>query len=282
MLNGVEYTSSNNNFSINGLNIAVNGVTDNIARDANGKFDLSKLDSSKAVSLNVSTDVQGLYDKIKDFLTEYNNLINEVTNSAKGYEPLTEDEKNEMSDREIEMWETKVKDSLLRRDDNLNTVMRSMVTAMSKSYTVNGKSYALSSFGIKTLGVLNAAKNEQNASHIDGDADDENTSGNTDRLMAMLTSDPDAVVDFMKQLTTGLYETLDEQMKSSGLRSKFSIYNDKEMDTQYKNYGKTIKEWEKKVKEKEDYYYKKFAAMETALGTLNSQQSSLAGLFGTK
>lgn len=287
VLNGVEYTSSNNNFSINGLNIAVNGVTDNIARDANGKFDLSKLDSSKAVSLNVSTDVQGLYDKIKDFLTEYNNLINEITklynaDSAKGYEPLTEDEKNEMSDREIEMWETKVKDSLLRRDDNLNTVMRSMVTAMSKSYTVNGKSYALSSFGIKTLGVLNAAKNEQNAYHIDGDADDENTSGNTDRLMAMLTSDPDAVVDFMKQLTTGLYETLDEQMKSSGLRSKFSIYNDKEMDTQYKNYDKTIKEWEKKVKEKEDYYYKKFAAMETALGTLNSQQSSLAGLFGTK
>lgn len=286
VLNGVEYTSSSNNFSINGLNIAVNGVTDNIARDANGKFDLSKLDDSKAVSLNVSTDVQGLYDKIKDFVTEYNNLINEITklynaDSAKGYEPLTDDEKNEMSDREIEQWETKVKDSLLRRDDNLNTVMRSLTTVMSKSYTVNGKSYALSSFGIKTLGVLNAAANEQNAYHIDGDADDENTSGNTDRLMAMLTSDPDAVVDFMKQLTTDLYETLDEQMKSSSLRSKFSIYNDKEMDTQYKNYDKTIKEWEKKVQEKEDYYYKKFAAMETALGQLNSQQSSLAGLFGS-
>lgn len=85
----------------------------------------------------------------------------------------------------------------------------------------------------------------------------------------------------MKQLTTDLYDTLDEQMKSSTLRSKFSIYNDKEMDTQYKNYEKTIKEWEKKVQEKEDYYYKKFAAMETALGQLNSQQSSLAGLFGT-
>lgn len=287
VLNGVEYTSSSNNFSINGLNISVNGVTDDIARDADGKFDLTKLDSSKAVSLNVSTDVQGLYDKIKDFLTEYNNLVNEITklynaDSAKGYEPLTDDEKNEMSDREIEQWEKKVKDSLLRRDDNLSTVMQSMISVMSKNYTVDGKTYALSSFGIKTLGIMNAAENEQNAYHIDGDADDENTSGNTDRLMAALTSDPDTVVDFMKQLANGLYDTLDEQMKSSSLRSKFSIYNDKEMDKQYKNYEKTIKEWEQKVKDKEDYYYKKFAAMETALGQLNSQQSSLAGLFGTR
>lgn len=284
VLNGVEYTSSSNNFSINGLNIAVSGVTDvNATRKADGTWNL---DDNKAVSLNVSTDVQGLYDKIKDFLTEYNNLINEITklynaDSAKGYEPLSDDEKAELSDREIEQWEKKVKDSLLRRDDNLNTVMQSMISAMSKNYTVNGKTYALSSFGIKTLGIMNAAENEQNAYHIDGDADDENTSGNKDRLMAALTSDPDAVVDFMKQLTTDLYDTLDEQMKSSTLRSKFSIYNDKEMDTQYKNYEKTIKEWEKKVQEKEDYYYKKFAAMETALGQLNSQQSSLAGLFGS-
>lgn len=287
VLNGVEYTSSSNNFSINGLNIAVNGVTDNISRGADGKFDLTQLDSSKAVTLNVSTDVQGLYDKIKDFLTEYNNLINEITKlynaeSAKGYEPLTDDEKNEMSDREIEQWESKIKNSLLRRDDNLNTVMQSMLSAMSKTYTVNGKSYALSSFGIKTLGSLNAAENEQNAYHIDGDADDENTSGNKDALMAALTADPDSVVDFMKQLTSGLYDTLDSQMKSSTLRSKYSIYNDKEMDTQYKNYDKTIKDWEQKVKDKEDYYYKKFSAMETALGKINSQQSSLSGLFGTK
>ena len=287
VLNGVEYTSSSNNFSINGLNIAVNGVTDNIGRDNEGNFDLTQLDSSKAVTLNVSTDVQGLYDTIKDFLTEYNNVINEITklyneDSAKGYEPLTDDEKSEMSEREIEQWESKIKDSLLRRDDNLSTVMQSMISAMSKTYTVNGKSYALSSFGIKTLGVFNAAANEQNAYHIDGDADDENTSGNQDALMAALTADPDTVVDFMKQLTSELYSTLDEQMKSSSLRSKYSIYNDKEMDTQYKNYEKTIKEWEQKVKDKEDYYYKKFAAMETALGTLNSQQSSLAGLFGTK
>ena len=69
-------------------------------------------------------------------------------------------------------------------------------------------------------------------------------------------------------------------MKSTSLRSKYCIYNDKELDTQYTNYTKTIKEWEQKVSDKEDYYYKKFSAMETALGNLQSQTSSLTGLFG--
>ena len=84
----------------------------------------------------------------------------------------------------------------------------------------------------------------------------------------------------MKQLSTNLYNAIDKEMQGNSLRSKYKIYNDKELDKQYKNYTQTIKEWEKKVAAKEEYYYKKFSAMETALAKLNSQQSSLAGLLG--
>lgn len=298
VLNGVVYTSSSNNFSINGLSISVNAVTDSLdlssaktdsGLDADQITKLitdNPLDDSKAISVTTSTDTQGIYDKIKDFLTSYNNIINKMTklynaDSAGSYEPLTDDEKSEMSDTEIEKWETKIKDSLLRRDSTLSTVMSAMTTAMSGGATVNGKTYFLSSFGISTLGYMNAAENEQNAYHIDGDEDDENTSGNTDKLMAALNSDPDTVVDFMKQLATNLYNAIDKQMTSTTLRSRYSIYNDKEMTTQYKNYTTTIKEWETKISDKEDYYYKKFSSMETALSKLNSQTSSLSGLFGS-
>lgn len=298
VLNGVVYTSSSNNFSINGLSISVNAVTDSLdlsdAKTDSGLdadkitelLETNSLDDSKAISVTTSTDTQGIYDKIKDFLTSYNNIINKMTklynaDSAGNYEPLTDDEKSEMSDTEIEKWETKIKDSLLRRDSTLSTVMSAMTTAMSGSTTVNGKTYFLSSFGISTLGYMNAAENEQNAYHIDGDEDDENTSGNTDKLMAALNSDPDTVVDFMKQLATNLYNAIDKQMTSTTLRSRYSIYNDKEMTTQYKNYTTTIKEWETKISDKEDYYYKKFSSMETALSKLNSQTSSLSGLFGS-
>lgn len=298
VLNGVVYTSSSNNFSINGLSISVNAVTDSVdlsKAKTNGSLDADKisdmlvntpLNDSEAISITTSTDTQGIYDKIKDFITSYNNIINKMTklynaDSAGNYEPLTDDEKSEMSDSEIEKWETKIKDSLLRRDSTLSTVMSAMTTAMSGGATVNGKTYFLSNFGISTLGYMNAAKNEQNAYHIDGDEDDENTSGNTDKLMTALNSDPDTVMDFMKQMATNLYNAIDKQMTSTTLRSKYSIYNDKEMTTQYKNYTTTIKEWETKISDKEDYYYKKFSSMESALSKLNSQTSSLSGLFGS-
>lgn len=284
VLNGVKYTNTTNDFAINGLNISVNGVTDDVA-DPDSDACLSGLNDSTAVSINTTTDSQGIYDTVKDFLTEYNNIINEITklynaDSAGSYEPLTDDEKDKMSDTEIEKWETKIKDSLLRRDNSLSSVMNAMMTSMSQSIEINGKSYSLSSFGIQTLGFLNAAKNEQNAYHINGDEDDENTSGKEDKLMAAITSDPDTVIEFMKQLTTNLYKSIDDQMQSNDLRSRYKIYNDKEMDKQYRNLTKTIKEWESKVSDKEDYYYKQFSNMETALAKLQSQTSSISSMLG--
>lgn len=284
VLNGVKYTNTTNDFAINGLNISVNGVTDDVA-DPDSDACLSGLNDSTAVSINTTTDSQGIYDTVKDFLTEYNNIINEITklynaDSAGSYEPLTDDEKDKMSDTEIEKWETKIKDSLLRRDNSLSSVMNAMMTSMSQSIEINGKSYSLSSFGIQTLGFLNAAENEQNAYHINGDEDDENTSGKEDKLMAAITSDPDTVIEFMKQLTTNLYKSIDDQMQSNDLRSRYKIYNDKEMDNQYTNLTKTIKEWESKVSDKEDYYYKQFSNMETALAKLQSQTSSISSMLG--
>ena len=236
--------------------------------------------------MTVNTDTQGIYDKIKDMLTQYNSLINEITSlynadSAKGYEPLTDDEKDALSDSEVEKWEEKIKSSLLRRDDTLESVMNGMTAAMSKSYTINGKSYSLSTFGISTLGFLNAAENEQYAYHIDGDEDDSATSGKSDKLMAAITADPDTVVSFMQQLSQGLYKSIDAKMKTSTLSSVYKVYNDKEMASEYSDYTTLISKWEDKLQEKEDYYYKKFSSMETALSKLNSQTSSLSNILGS-
>ena len=270
-LNGITYTSSLNTYSINGLSIT--------AMQATGDGD------TNAITVTTATDTQAIYDKIKSFLTQYNSLINEMTSlynadTAKGYEPLTDDEKSAMSDSEVEKWEEKIKSSLLRRDDSLESVMNLMTNAMSQPVTIDGKKYYLSSFGIKTLGFLNAPENQQNAYHIDGDEDDTATSGNEDKLMAMINSDPDAVVSFMQQLTTNLYDAIGTKMKSSTLSSIYKVYNDKEMASEYSDYTTTIKKWEQKLQDQEDAYYKKFSAMETALSKLQSQTSSLSNLFG--
>lgn len=268
-LNNADFTSSSNVFNINGLTIKAT------AKTADGE----------TLSINTDTDTQGIYDKIKDFLTDYNNIINELTSlynadSAKGYEPLTDDEKESMSDKEVEKWETKIKDSILRNDSTVGGVMNAMTAAMMKSYTINGKSYSLNSFGIHTQGYLNAAKNEQYAYHIDGDEDDTITSGNTDKLMDMINNNPEDLEEFMKQLTSGLYSALDSKMKSTTMSSAYTIYNDKQMTKEYNNYTTEIKEWETKISDLEDRYYKQFSTMETQLAKMQSTTSSLTSMLG--
>ena len=98
--------------------------------------------------------------------------------------------------------------------------------------------------------------------------------------MTAITEDADTVIEFMKQLSSNLYKAIDDNMQSTTMRSRYKIYNDKELDKQYNNYAKLISQWEEKVSDKEEYYYKQFTAMESALAKLNSQQSSLSGLLG--
>lgn len=269
-LNDAKFTSNTNNFNINGLTISVNGVTD----------------PGEEISITTDTDVDGLYDKIKDFFTEYNSLINEMDSkfnaaSAKGYEPLTDDEKDQMTDKEIEKWETKVKDALLRRDSTLDSVSNAIKNAFAKLYEVDGKTYSLASFGIKKGAYFSSGDNEKNAYHIDGDEDDTSVSGNKDRLREALASDPDTFMNFFTQLASGVYEELSNRMKGTTLSSAYTVYNDKQMKSDYDNYKKKISDWEDKIEKYESKYRKQFTAMETALSKLNSNSSQLAGLLGS-
>lgn len=266
-LNGVEYTGSTNSITVNGLTISAKALT------------------TDAISIVTDNDYQKVYDTIKNFLSEYNKLINEMdslynADSSKGYEPLTDEEKEAMSESDIEKWETKIKDSLLRRDSTLDDISQTMKNAMAKVYEVNGKKYSLSSFGINTLSYFVSATNEKNAYHIDGDEDDASTSGNTDKLMSMIATDPDTVMGFFTQLTQGLYEDMGAKMKSTSLRSIYTVYNDKQMASELEDYEDDIEYWEDYLEELEEKYYKQFASMETALAQLQSSSSALSGLLG--
>ncbi len=269
-LNGATYTSSNNTFKVNGLTIQA----------------LAKTDPNEELSITTDTDTQGMYDDIKEFISSYNDLINELSSyynadSAKGYEPLTADEKDAMSESDIAEWEKKIKGSLLRRDSTLSGIMSAMTTAMSSTVTVNGKSFGLANLGIKSLGYFASSKNEKNALHIDGDQDDAFSSENADKLMEMLNSDPEAVNEIIKGIASKLYNNMDEKLKgSTELKSAYTVYNDKEMAKSYSDYTTKIKEWNEKVAKIEDSYYKKFSAMEVALGKLQNQMSAFTGMLG--
>ncbi|MDE5893527.1 MAG: flagellar filament capping protein FliD, partial [Acetatifactor sp.] len=179
-LNGAKFTSNDNTFKINGLTFTA----------------LNETAEGEQITVTTQQDTDGVYDMVKNFLKEYNAIINEMdklynADSAKGYEPLTTEEKDSLSDREIEEYEKKIKDSLLRRDENLNSVSSAMKEVMSGGIVIGGKTLYLSSFGIETPGYFEAADNERNAYHIAGDPDDSYSAGKDDVLKSMIANDPD-------------------------------------------------------------------------------------------
>ncbi len=269
-LNGATYENSNNSFEINGLTFTA----------------LSETQGEETVTVTTEQDTDGIYDMVKKFLKEYNEIVNQMdklynADRAKGYEPLTDEEKDAMSEKEVEKWETKIKDSILRRDDNLSTVNSALQSIMAGGIEVNGKTMYLYDFGIETLGYFNAADNEKHAYHIDGDPDDEFTSGNSDKLKTMIANDPDTVISFFTKLSSNLYDKMFDMSKSvDGYRSFGNFYDDKKMKSDYDSYTSKIKDMETKLAEYEDKWYRKFSKMETALAKMQSNMSAVSSLLG--
>ena len=201
--------------------------------------------------------------------------------SAKGYEPLTDDEKEAMTDKQIEEWEDKVKKALLRKDGTLGSLSSALKNVFySTSIEKDGVKYNIASFGISTGSYFTTEQKDRGKFHIDGDSEDTLTSSNSDKLMAAIANDPDTVMEYFQTLSQNLYDKLSDKMSATSLSSAFTIYNDKEMSSQYSEYNKKVSDWEEKLKNIEDSYYKKFSKMESALSKLQSQTSQLSSLFG--
>lgn len=265
VLNGAVLKSSSTAVTANGLTIELTGVTK----------------PGEEINFSVASDIDAVYNSVKNFLTEYNEIMKEMNTlynaeSSKGYDPLTSEQKEEMSEEDIKLWEDKIKDSLLRKDTTLNGVMQAMRTAMQSQIEYNGKKYSLASFGIMT----STNYMEGGLYHIYGDEDDSEYASKTDMLKAALEEDPEQVAAVLSGVFGNLRSVMFDKMSVSKVSSALTFYNDKKIDSDLEDYEDQIEEWEDRLQSMEDSYYSKFTAMETALAKLQSQQSSLSGLFG--
>lgn len=266
-VNGATLTSSNTTLDVNGLSLNLVSASD------------------REVKVTVSNDSTAVYDAIKDFVEQYNSALSEMNkyyyaDSARGYDPLTDDQKEAMSDEEVEKWETKIKDSLLRRDSTLSGILETFRTSLT-GITVkasDGKTYSLANLGITT----GKDYKEYGLLHIKGDEDDTDYADSENTLQSMINSDPDIVMEVMSGIVSNLYDSINKKISTTTtMKSALSFYNDKEMTKQMRQYKKDIKSWETKLSDMEDRYYKQFSAMETALSKLQSQQNSLASYLGS-
>jgi len=265
-LNGASFTSNTNSIQINGLTFTC-------------------LSEATDVTVTTQQDTSGIYDMIRDFFKEYNEIMNEMdklynADAAKDYEPLTDEEKEKMTDTEVEKWEKKIKDALLRKDDTLGTLRTNIQNIFLQGFEVNGEKMYLTNFGIETLSYFTAPENEKHAYHIDGDENDDNTATKDDVLKSMIAADPEAVTDFFSQLSRTLYTKLGDLSKATDYSSAGVFWEDKKAKTDLSSLEDKIKEAEKKLAAYEDKYYDKFSKMEVALSKLESSTSSLTSMLG--
>jgi flagellar hook-associated protein 2 len=270
--NGAELTGSSNNFSVNGLNLNLKGIT--------AVGDADKGIEDDVISISITNDTQAVYDMVKDFVKSYNELLTEMNEayyaaSARGYDPLTDEEKETMTEEQIKKWEDKIKDALLRRDDTLGSLLSMFRTSLSEGVKVGDKTYSLASFGI-----MSGDYSEKGILHIHGDEDFAKVASNDNKLMEALSNNPEEVRTVLNTIADKLYSSLMNKMKSTTLSSALTVYNDKELSKTLDNHKSDLKKLEAKLAKIEEKYYKQFAAMESAMAKMNAQSSSLMSMLG--
>lgn len=272
--NNVKYTSDSNTLTVNGLTITAKAKTDS------------------AVNIEVAADVDSAYNTIKNFVKSYNELIDEMNKyyneKDAGYDALTDDEKSKLSDTQIEKWEEKAKQGLLRRDSTLQTLLSGMRTTLNQGVQVTMADGSTKTMTLASLGIVTGDYTENGKLHILGDEDDDQYSSETNTLKNLLESGSDIVGQVIGGTTstsgvgTQMYDYLRKSMtRIEGVRSTQTFYNDKTLDSEIDDYDDDIDKWDEKLQNLEDKYYDQFSKMESAMAKLQSQQSYLSSLFGS-
>lgn len=262
--NETTLTSNSNEVTINGLTLTLKG-------------------EGETANITVNQDTEAIYDKVKEFVTEYNKLLLEINDKvyakrAKGYEPLTQEEKKAMSEDDIKLWEEKIKDSLLRRDSTLFGLKDSMRSILCNSGGVDTSGFEFNF--LSELGIVTGDYTEKGLLHINGDEDDPLYATKKNSLKIAIEEDPEKVAELLNAIGDKLHSTMQEKMKSTEISSALTFYNDKNMDKQIKSYKDRIEELEERLTDVESRYYKQFTAMEKALQMMNNQSASLASMLG--
>lgn len=250
---------------------------------------------SEGISVNGKNDVTAVKDKVVNFINDYNKLmekLNTLTTEKrnKNYMPLTDEQKKELSESEIKLWDEKVKQGQLYKDSDVSRIANAMKSAMRG--LVDGVDGNLEKFGIKPVADYQGSKN--GTFTIDETKLTETLENNSEEIMKFFTSVPPEVEGMSEQekfnktgvaqrLKSILYsETVtvsSSLIKKAGIEGSASISNN-ELTKSIGKYERKMEDMEKDFIRREQQLYSKWATVESMMNKLNSQQSNLMSQLG--
>ncbi len=281
-------TRSTNTVNIDGLSITMKD-TFNGYKSEDGKEDAvtSAGRPANAVTFKTSTDSDKIVDTVKNMIAEYNVMMSEIksayatmpyqksSGSFANYEPLTDEEREGMSESAIERYEEKAKQGILFGDRNLSSLYDKMRNVFAGANEAD----------LRAMGITISYSISDGAQAVTLDES---------KLRSMLESDPDRVTSVFTG-ETGVMQTMKKQLdtysrttgepkgilieQAGSPLSSLSLMNNswqKEID----NLNTQIEKWQDKLTSQVERYTSQFSRLEVLINQMNSQSSTLAGLMG--
>lgn len=304
LINGTRYARSSNNFTINGVTYSINSAVDPAAGVG---------DTSGQYTANVSfiQDTSTIEKNIRNFISAYNTLVDKIisytnTKPDTEYFPLTDAQKADMSDSEIEKWNNKADDGILYGDSTLRGILDSMRSALYKSVTLeDGSTISLYSIGITTsddytkygkLEIKDSDLEKFENAILTRSGDIAELFTKTSDIALKLTTKTQEERDNQAKRTNeeGIIERLNDVVKraiglvdgdyGSLLRiagtSTYCTYTNsiyKEMQDKEDQ----LDQLKKRLKEKQDRLYNEFMSLETYMTQANTQSGLISSMLGS-
>ncbi|KAF0825135.1 flagellar filament capping protein FliD [Cytobacillus firmus] len=267
-------------FTINGLDtgrhtndFTLNGVTFTLKETFN---------DASPVTIGMSTDTEKVFENIKGFIDKYNETIEKINKKIgedryRDFTPLNSEQKEAMSEKEVELWEEKAKSGLLRRDQTLMNVLDKMRVDFYGAVDFEGSDQfkQLTAIGITTTNLYNVNKGKL-------EIDEE-------KLKAAINEDPEAVYQIFaadgetsskkgiaRRLRESLTTAIQNIEETAGSETKNQYTIGKNLD----DLTERMTSFESRLKQYEDQYYKQFTAMEQAVQKMNQQSAYMMQQLG--
>lgn len=282
----------NAKFTIDGVEIYHNGSSytmDGIT------FDFTEVELNTDITVSVSKNYDDVKQTIKDFVEDYNQLIDDVyghigtapqrDSKNNTYEPLTDTEKESMSEEEIKKWEEAAKKGVIYNDSTVSGIMSRIRMALYNNVTLDdGSKFGLYNMGIKTKAY---SEDSHGKLEIDEEAFDKAFEENPEAIAKLFT---DSESGIMKQVN----ETIDNAVsttrlsgntvkgtliRKAGLESGSTSKNNA-IYRQMEQITKRISQLQDRYDTKEEYWWSVFTNLEKMMSDMNSQSSYMAGFLG--
>lgn len=286
----VELRRDSNTFEVDGLSIELKGRFgydgDSLAIDKYGD-----VDESNAVGISATADVDKLVDTIKSFVEEYNAIVDLVnteltTKHEKDYTPLSSEQKSELSDDEVEKWETKAKTGLLYGDSDLRSLsmdLRTVATSyvwqleqvgisVSSTYSDNGK-LSVDETKLRSALEKDPGSVEKLFTAKEGVGEDGKPIYN-----GVATNLKDVMEKYVK--TTGDMDHKGILIRKAGSKSSAMSMTENYYYDQIQSIEKLIDSLNDRLETERDRYIKQFSTLESLIANMNSQSSYLSSMSG--